>query len=136
MTTNEPDLSNVVVPLRFSDEPDPGVKLVVNNTGPLCIHRLVEVEESARRVTCRDCGAPLDPFDALLKIADNGKRLAGWLAWHRQQIKAALGRIEVLKRLEQNARQRVKRTGVVVPMKHQLDEIARAIGVDGEESES
>jgi hypothetical protein len=70
------------------------------------------VKREQRTVHCRKCDAQLDPFTVLLEIAQDHDRVRNDFTRGRQETIETQTRLEVLKRLERNARERLKRLGV------------------------
>jgi len=73
-----------------------------------CPHSNVLVSEYDRSVTCRLCGAKLDPFGYLLSLAKKETRLDWDLRSLRTEIKSHREGLENLKREETNTRARIK----------------------------
>lgn len=80
-----------------------------------CKHpRPLVLDQEAHELRCAECGQTLDIFDFLFDLTakwesfNNGYRAA------RQQEKATLARVENLKRLERNAKARIRKAGVVL----------------------
>ena len=113
------------------------LELIVNRHGKYCDHRPVELDTERRGVTCKDCGASLDPFDTLLRYAREHERVARDLKDTSTDAKGAHARLELLERLERNAKGRLRRLGVRHLPEHRLDWlVARAqermgkVGID------
>lgn len=70
-----------------------------------------DVDPDKRTVTCRGCGAQLDPFQCLLDVANAGDRREQKLKELLRMTEAAEARLEELLRQERNARARVRRLG-------------------------
>ena len=94
------------------------IELIVDNTGKPCLHHKTVIDRWQRRVTCKTCDATLDPFDVLLGLAQESARYSEDLARTKAEIRGASSRLELLKRLEQNARARVKKFGGNVTTYH------------------
>jgi len=73
-----------------------------------CPHSGVIVSEFERTLTCRVCGAKLDPFDYLLSLAKKETRLDWELRTLRGEIKQHREGLENLKREEVNCRARIR----------------------------
>lgn len=107
---------NVVdLPSRPTELRPPGsifAELVVDNTGKHCQHYPVIVDRYQRRAYCGTCKAPLDAFDELLRLAQSNARIAEERASAKVEVRAAEERLKLLRRLEQNAKARVKKYGL------------------------
>lgn len=97
------------------------LELIVNRHSKHCGHRPVELDTELRRVTCRDCDASLDPFDALLRYAREHEQVARDLRDTSTDAKGAHARLELLKRLEGNAKSRLRHLGIRHLPEHRLD---------------
>jgi len=85
------------------------LELIVSNAGQPCLHKRSNVDAGLRAVSCADCGAELCAFDVLLKVATHHQKRHEQLMELAIRIKATTSRLEQIKRLESNARARVKR---------------------------
>jgi hypothetical protein len=94
--------------------PHPSLKLVIKNDGRFCSHGQVYIGRYERSVECATCGASLDAFDALLKIAQEHENWEQNLRCAKRDVALTHKRIDELKRIEQNAVGRLKRKGVAV----------------------
>jgi hypothetical protein len=77
--------------------------------GSACRHNRVWLDIDYRTVSCKRCGAVVDPYDHLLKLAAEWSNFAGWVRrakYDRRELKAEL---EELKRQRRNLRAQVKR---------------------------
>lgn len=122
-------------PIDISDPPEPapviplrapatlGSELKVVRGGNHCAHRRVLIDDNKRTVECGDCNALLDPFQELSKVAHRHEHIAYELKAARRESKALHGRIDLMKRLEANARSRIKRLVGEVPDKQALDDL-------------
>lgn len=101
-------------PVDIRPKADLPFRLIVNRSGPYCSHQTKEVDHYRRTVTCtqKGCGAVLDAFDVLNDFAAEYEGFEKHYQRVKADIKAAEARIELLKRLENNARSRAKRLGV------------------------
>ena len=84
-----------------------------------CPHnrRKRHVDANRRTVEC-ECGAQLDPFDVLLAVATEHENRTARLKQLDAEIKRAQERLDEIKRLEANARARVRRIAPeLVPVK-------------------
>ncbi len=122
-------------PIDLSDPPEPapviplrapatlGAELKIKRGGGHCQHRRVLVDENKRTAECGDCKALLDPFQELLNVARRHERIGYELGAAKRETKALQSRIELMKRLEANARARLKRVVGDVPDKQDLDDL-------------
>lgn len=79
-------------------------KVVVDRTEPYCAHEYVALMDRSRTVKCRVCGATIEAFEVLQKLAR---------VWENCTYRAALAneiesRLEQLKVEERNAKARVR----------------------------
>lgn len=74
-----------------------------------CRHAGKTIDPNDRSLRCADCGAPLDVFDALHEIARDRDAMVYRRREMKRQISELEKRIVELKRVEGNARDRVKR---------------------------
>jgi hypothetical protein len=113
---------NVVeLPTKATELRPPGsifAELIVDNTGKYCQHHPVHVDDRQRRVYCGTCNAPLDAFDELLRVARKHEGIAHARAQATAEVRAAEARLKLLKRLEQNAKARVKKYGYRIDSYH------------------
>lgn len=72
----------------------------------------VDLDEEQRTVHCRKCDAKLDPFDAFMAMVKSWDRVRADFTTARTEIQETRLRLEVLQRLEKNARERLKRLGI------------------------
>ena len=88
---------------------DPPLESERGKPGERCFHRQFNLKTTNRRVYCRQCGAEVDAFDALMTFSDE---------WEHYQhgLKAMAARLERLRaqtkeaeRLEKNAKARLAR---------------------------
>ncbi|MFT4271839.1 MAG: hypothetical protein QM578_12575 [Pantoea sp.] len=73
-----------------------------------CNHGNVLVDEHSRGLTCRRCGAVVDPFDWILTRTKFESQVDWQLKELRQEIKDHREGLEKLKREETNCRARIK----------------------------
>lgn len=77
-------------------------------TAGFCAHPRAAIDEGNRSLSCRQCGAPLDPFDFLLRLATSTER---WIS-ARKDIERRTHKAEAtLQRLladERNTRARLR----------------------------
>ncbi len=90
-----------------------------------CAHHKSLVDDIARTVKCAKCGAPLDPFDRLFKLALEHDRRVSDAKHSRAELAALQKRIEMLERIESNARARLRRLGVPRLEDWRLDQLIR-----------
>lgn len=90
-----------------------------------CDHRAAIIDDNARKVTCRHCGAELDPITHLYKMAIVSDRRKQDLENAAQELAALRKRVLMLERIERNARARLKRLGVPSIDDWVLDQLVR-----------
>jgi hypothetical protein len=130
-TPSDSDTDNVVdlpiKPTELRPTQTSTLYLAVDRTrGKFCMHDSILVCEKQREVECAHCGAQLFAFDALLKIAQDHERWNSDSRHLKTEIHAARHRLEMLKRLEANARARCKKHGVRTN-RNRLDTVIAAI---------
>lgn len=96
MNIEIPPLAEVVRPVF-------GSQTSVKYSG-FCRHAQTEVDEGVRAVTCKSCGAVLDPFDVLLAYA---RRERSWHYWDAE-TRVAQKRVGELKAEERKIKARTK----------------------------
>lgn len=74
-----------------------------------CAHWHTSLNETARRVYCRDCDAELDAFDVLLMLSQHWERYESSRDDMKAQAKRAQAELEDLKRKVRNAKAQVRR---------------------------
>lgn len=99
-------------PIELRPKDTSNLQLVVTRDGNWCQHKPVMVDERRRCAYCGTCKAPLDPFAELLKIANQHDRHASDIKHKKEEINGAQARLDLLKRLENNARARLRKLGV------------------------
>lgn len=123
MSDDESKEDNVIAlppqPVDLRPKGDVPFRLLVNDKSPWCDHGAREVDSRRRTVTCKRCGALLDAFDVLHEVARDHVRFAESLNRAKIDCRAAEARIQFLKRMEDNARSRLKRLGVQSSRDHQ-----------------
>ena len=77
-----------------------------------CSHASRIIDPNVRALRCDECGAQLDAFDCLLQIARDADHLAFRKKELKRQIAKLTARVEELKRVESNARARLKRLSI------------------------
>ena len=80
---------------------------LVNQRTNLCCHwvHTAAVDIGSRSVVCSECGAELDPYDVLVRLARDGTKLVE----ARKRLRALTKRIEELRAEERRVKARVKR---------------------------
>jgi hypothetical protein len=78
---------------------------------PYCHHRSVVVDDNARIVTCRVCGATLDPIAVLLMYAREGDALRRMLKEKKKLEKQLIELKDEEKRAKARKRSRERREG-------------------------
>lgn len=77
---------------KFSDFTGPVITElhVKNNTHShfalRCRHHLFEIDESSRRIWCKECGEEIDPFTVVLEYANNQRDFIWKVKRHRVAI--------------------------------------------------
>lgn len=87
---------------NLTQEPKP------ENVPYRCTHMKLHVDSHHRSLTCRRCGAVVDPFDWINSIADGETKVEWELKTLRMEIAAHREGLEKLKREEVNTRARIK----------------------------
>lgn len=77
--------------------------------GKPCAHRLAWLNHEQRELRCRNCDALLDPFDFLVKLANDADHWVKTRKKAERQAHEAKARLEDLLRQEKNARARIRR---------------------------
>lgn len=80
-----------------------------DRSGSGCDHRRIFVNEAARTLVCRDCDVPVDPIEALAKIARDRERYVFTRKQLRSDIERLQERLGRLERDEANAKARIRR---------------------------
>lgn len=73
-----------------------------------CKHRAVEVDEQGRMIKCLQCGCAVDPFEYVLRCADDGEAVVKeikQLHHRRDELREAVSNLE---REEKNAKARLR----------------------------
>lgn len=110
MTEIEAELNNVVsFPIADEAPPRSNINFEVVSTGICVRHIGYSVNEQARTVKCRRCGALVDPFDALMLVANRETQLADNVEALRLEERERRQRIDKLNTIERNAKARIKR---------------------------
>lgn len=74
-----------------------------------CLHPSMDLQKLTRQVICRDCKTVIDPFDAVVKVANEWERHAHWTAMQVQERKRAEEHLANVKREIKNAQARLRR---------------------------
>jgi hypothetical protein len=80
-----------------------------------CGHKFADIDRNKRTLTCRKCGAYLDPFNFLNGLAHEYDLYAVPLARVQKQLDETSAKLEETKRQERNARARLKRLQAKLP---------------------
>lgn len=117
---DEPRLPAEVIQLR----PITGdaAELQVKQGQASCRHNSRLIDDEHRTVECASCGALLDAFAELSRVAHDHVRIFGNHARIQQETKTAEKRLLELARIEANARSRARRAGATVPSKWEMGE--------------
>jgi hypothetical protein len=99
-----------MVDLRIVDGGDAEVPVVRQPRQRFCRHGRFRLDETARRVYCGECEQEVDAFGALYAIATMFERVNSQYKHAQAEAKHVEQRLEELKRLERNAKARVRRT--------------------------
>lgn len=88
--------------------------IVVHGRGRECRHEKIAVHAESRTVSCRNCDAVLDPFDALLRFSQQFDHLVIW--WQEAQRKKGteLKRVEGLKKEASRLQATIRRKMVAI----------------------
>ena len=97
-----------VIRLTSVKAPPPGIEKVEHRLDD-CAHRRVLVDEVLRRVYCATCKEELDAVSVLLGYARHERRLHYTYISQSREFEQRYDELKKLKRLEQNAKARVKR---------------------------
>lgn len=100
-----------IVPLRPTGE-EPKFRMM--RGGGVCFHKSRIIDDNARTVECATCKAVLDPFAELSRIASDHERFFNEEKRRKESVRGLAARYQTLKKLEANARSRLKRLGVEV----------------------
>lgn len=74
-----------------------------------CLHHHMTLDHEERTVRCEDCGANVEPFDAIAALGRNWDEATASLRHLRAEIRQHTAQLEVLKRSERNAKARARR---------------------------
>jgi len=83
--------------------------------GKHCLHRATEVCGEERIVTCKTCGATLDPIEVLVMMAGYRERLMFENKHARDQRDRVRAELEELKRDVRNTKARIRRNTPKAP---------------------
>lgn len=73
-----------------------------------CWHDKLRLDTDAHRVYCRDCGREVDPFTGLVNFSKNFESYRRSLNELRAEVRRHSNSLEEIKRLERNAKNRLK----------------------------
>ena len=73
-----------------------------------CRHKQVDVDPGERTVECSRCGAVIDPFDAILMIADEWEGLDAWARRRERERDEAFAKTKELKAEEKRLKARIR----------------------------
>jgi hypothetical protein len=73
-----------------------------------CVHDHVVVDSEARTITCDDCKAIVDPYEAIERIAYWVHEYRFWRDRYRDEARVAERTVKELKRVEVNVKARVR----------------------------
>jgi len=108
----EKELSNVVAfPIADDTNPKERINFALENEGRFCLHPGFTVNEHDRAVKCKKCGAIIDAFDLLMKIARKETNLANDVQALRDEERYRRANIQKLIQVERNAKARIRRAG-------------------------
>lgn len=112
-----PDDADKIVPMTAAIGAELAIRRV-QSRDRVCTLRCknVVVDEKARTVICTDCGFVLDPFEYLLKWAEEGDRRMAGLRSIEIQRKVTQAEFDDLTRRVENMRQVLKRAGSPQPI--------------------
>lgn len=82
------DLDNVINVIEREDTDYPEPQLVVmREDRPYCPHNHLNIFKHHRKIYCKDCGAKLDPFDAILSFSSKGNSVLSNIKWLNIELK-------------------------------------------------
>lgn len=111
-TETQDDLDNVIAfPLADDANPKQKINFLLKSDGQFCLHPGFTINEHAREVKCKKCGAVIDHFDLLLQIAKKETRLANDINELRREESQRRENIEKLIMIERNAKSRIRKAG-------------------------
>lgn len=119
---------------KIGPELTPPIELIVNNQYDQCHHRCYVVNAKDRSVTCSNCGALVDAFDAMLHIAKEGHNQALNKQHVRNEIRELEQRHELIKQVVQRIKQEARRLGVPLSLVNYWDtgKLAETLSIDKE----
>lgn len=77
-----------------------------------CQHKYILVCEKSRTLECDVCGATIEAFDFMLKWAREDRFLEYRMKHMKDELKRLGEKLKKLRRMEKNARARLRRLGV------------------------
>jgi hypothetical protein len=92
-----------------------------------CKHRASVVDEQARTVECRRCGAELDPIVVLAQLAKHRETLVRQGSMLQHQVDSLLETARKLERAERNAKARIRSARKRAPDDGAVEAAARAV---------
>jgi hypothetical protein len=125
-----------IKPVEAPPPPDETtIELVVDNRGWQCKHAKVVVDAKTRIVTCRLCNAALDPFDALLTIADKSDRLSTGVAWKRRAVAQLEQQERHLKAIVSRLKSELRKLGIPysIAHTHNIEYLAQLSGIPADD---
>lgn len=118
-TETESELGNVVAfPLADNANPKQKINFLLESDGQFCPHPGFTINEHAREVKCKKCGAVIDHFELLLQIAKKETHLANDIGELRREESQRRANIEKLIMIERNAKSRIRKAGFNGPLPH------------------
>lgn len=97
-----------------------------------CKHpRPLVLDQEAHELRCGECGQTLDIFDFLFDLTGKWELFNRGYRAARQQERATLARLENLKRLERNAKARIRKGGVVLTSAQARVVRSQLVGLQG-----
>ena len=88
------------------------LELVVSNQFDRCKHVKYSVDAKWRKVECRDCGAVVDAFDALMQFAADGTRAYEAVRYHKRAVTQLQQEEDRLKKLVAALKTKLKEMGI------------------------
>lgn len=108
----EDELNNIVAfPIADETSPKERINFAIENDGRFCLHPGFVVNEHDRVVKCKKCGAIIDAFDLLVKLARKETNLANDVQALRDEERYRRANIQKLIQVERNAKARIRRAG-------------------------
>jgi len=88
------------------------LELVVSNRFDRCKHVKYQVDAKTRTVECRDCGAIVDPFDAIMQFAEDGTRATEAVMYHKRAVVQFQQEEDRLKKIVAALKTKLKEMGI------------------------